>query len=285
MCYLKHNPCMASPNQDWKHQRGGIGKMTPKYVEAHTDDAPDEASGPPDLVICKTEGGKLVLPVEVRNQFMSDPVRTPEWKTILSEFDRKWSSEAGSSNTAGGTMGAIVPTDASEPTSTSTTTSVWETAFPGKPVTKNEFEGKYSSMHSFPISDTLAAIVTEGPKLFLSAVGVADVGVQFSPLEQGHGFWMHKLLRIWRTEVWEYTGGISGFFSIPHATRTGTGNQTLNMYLRFTSTFDIDIINKYYVKYHHSKVDMDFGYIQCDYNQYRCRRTATKHMSVSSTMT
>lgn len=113
--------------------------------------------------------------------------------------------------------------------------------------------------------------------------------IQFSPLEQGHGFWMHKLLRIWRTEVWAYTGGISGFFSIPHATRTGTGYQTLNMYLRFTSRFDIDIINKYYVRYHHSvnhsKVDMDFGYIQCDYNQHRCRRTATKHMSVSSTMT
>ena len=116
MCYLKHNPCMASPNQDWKHQRGGIGKMTPKYVEAHTDDAPDEASGPPDLVICKTEGGKLV--------------------------------------------------------------------------TKNEFEGKYSSMHSFPISDTLAAIVTEGPKLFLSAVGVADVGVQDPILTFGAGTWL-----------------------------------------------------------------------------------------------
>lgn len=181
---------MASPNQDWKHQRGGIGRMTPKYVEAHTDDAPDEASGPPDLVICKTEGGKLVLPVEVRNQFMSDPVRTPEWKAILSEFDRKWSSEAGSSNTAGGTTGAIVPADASEATSTSTTTSVWETAFPGEPVTKNEFEGKYSSMHSFPISDTLAAIVTEGPKLFLSAVGVADVGVQDPILTFGAGTWL-----------------------------------------------------------------------------------------------
>lgn len=55
-------------------------------------------------------------------------------------------------------------------------------------------------------------------------------------------------------------------------------HQGLILILSISTMLDIIILN-------HSKVDMDFGYIQCDYNQHRCRRTATKHMSVSSTMT
>ena len=223
MCYLKHNPCIASPNQDWKHQRGIVGKMTPKYVEAYTDDAPVDAS-PPDLVVCESQGGKLVLPAQVRNQFMSDPVRTPEWKAILSEFDRKWSNETVSSNTAGNTTGAIVP--ANEGDGPTSTTSVWETAFPGEPVTKDEFDGKYSSMHSFPISDTLTAIVTEGPKLFLSAVGEVEAGVQDPILTFGAGTWLlDAQATSYLEEKCGSTGGISGFLglSTPHATRTGPG--------------------------------------------------------------
>ena len=160
--------------------------VTPKFQEAPEDQTPVVATMP-DLNLCALSGQRLTIPDEVRNQFLSDPIRSCEWKKLLADFDRKCSGEGQSQQQV--TQLAETSPQPDQPDGAAAA-SLWETSFPDEPTTKTEFEAKYQAVHSFAISDNLAGVIVEGPKLFLQALGEVEWPKEEPILFFGAGGWL-----------------------------------------------------------------------------------------------
>ena len=192
-----------------------MARQFPKYEPTPTSTAETPAAVP-ELQICKINNGQLHLPPDVRAQFMGDPVRSAEWKRLLAEFDRKWSTsssgESGRSTDAAVEQIVAAEGDGDgesgqqdeEPRGSS-----WESAFVGEPTTKEDMEAKYTTAHSFPMADNLVGVIVEGPKLFVSSLGDVQWSVDEPFLCFGAGTWLLG----WQGGV--VLGGSMDVFSVP----------------------------------------------------------------------
>lgn len=77
--------------QAWKKSQSPMEKVTPRYkAQAAGEDLPKQAELP-SLKICQVgEGNKLLLPRDIRSQFLQDPIWGNEWRTIVQNFDKEW---------------------------------------------------------------------------------------------------------------------------------------------------------------------------------------------------
>lgn len=72
----------------WKQRQPPFNDRIPKYkADIDADNLPNPAELP-ELKICSFVDGALVLPRDIRAQFLTDTVRAPEWRKIIQEFDR-----------------------------------------------------------------------------------------------------------------------------------------------------------------------------------------------------
>lgn len=78
--------------EEWKGGSGEIGKMLPKFEPNPSEHVPDVDS--PSLHICQIENKTLVVPPEIRSQWLGDPIRAVDWKDVLKKFDQKWTADA-----------------------------------------------------------------------------------------------------------------------------------------------------------------------------------------------
>ena len=46
----------------------------------------------PELVLCNHSDGRLSIPRDIRSEFLSCPVHGPEWRELLTKFDREWAA-------------------------------------------------------------------------------------------------------------------------------------------------------------------------------------------------
>ena len=76
----------------WKSRDGVMAQKTPKY---QPELPASEIEGPPpqpELQLCSFVDNCLVLPRDIRTEFLADPVRGPEWRKMVQEFDRCFAS-------------------------------------------------------------------------------------------------------------------------------------------------------------------------------------------------
>eukprot|EP00435_Cladocopium_sp_Y103_P038406 s2591_g10.t1 len=179
--------------EDWKHSRGSMANLSPKYQEQPQDPNPVQAIAP-ELALCKLQENKLTVPEEIRSQFMGDPCRSSEWRKLLAEFDRKWSGSG-----QGHVQGQASEQEQGQGTETNegegagqegAGTSLWDTAFQDEPQTVSAFEAKYQAVHTFVIDDNLAGVIVEGPKLFVKALGEVEWTSCEPILFYGAGTWL-----------------------------------------------------------------------------------------------
>ncbi|CAK9084683.1 unnamed protein product, partial [Durusdinium trenchii] len=77
--------------EEWKQGKGQIGLMTPKF-QAQADLCEHAAPRQPQLKMCKMDdAGNMAIPKEVRDKWLSDPVRNPDWRVRLKNFDSVFS--------------------------------------------------------------------------------------------------------------------------------------------------------------------------------------------------
>ena len=80
--------------QLWKQHDGPFVEKTPKYKpEVGEDEIPRTPEGPA-FSLCRLVDGVLVLPRGCRQEWMTDAVRAPEWRKIVQEFGRHFSTPA-----------------------------------------------------------------------------------------------------------------------------------------------------------------------------------------------
>lgn len=90
----------------------------------------------PTLKLCSLLDGCLVLPRDVRTQFLTDPVRSPEWRKVVQEFDRCFAVAAPAS---------APPPAAANGSAAETSGGAfdWSQHFPNEPSTKSALQEKY----------------------------------------------------------------------------------------------------------------------------------------------
>lgn len=184
--------------QEWKLGIGGIGKCLPKYQKDAVDNMPIEATQP-ELLLCEIQGSKLQIPLTIRQQYLNDPIRCPEWRAMLKEFDRKWATEVNPTDREAG--------ERDQPGSDETFS--WQTVYPDEPCTKSEMETKYgTSATSFAINDHLAGHIVEGPRLFVVSSGEGEFGTEQPVICFGAGVWLLENKAEQLLQDWEFVSNI-----------------------------------------------------------------------------
>ncbi|CAK9102737.1 Uncharacterized protein SCF082_LOCUS48021, partial [Durusdinium trenchii] len=131
--------------EEWKRGTGLIGQMQPKFVaEACTADL--TLPQVPSLRLCTMDSnGQLSIPKAEREKWLSDPVRNPDWRVRLKNFDEVFRP---SSSTESGRVPtqADAEVDLAKEGATATTaakSSLHVECDPPPSLTKEEFEKKY----------------------------------------------------------------------------------------------------------------------------------------------
>ncbi|CAJ1408389.1 unnamed protein product [Effrenium voratum] len=75
--------------QDWKFSRGIMSTVRPKYVEDPDPASLDAGPRAPPMKMCifDAKSGQLTLPRDVREKWLGDPMRNPDWRVRLQNFD------------------------------------------------------------------------------------------------------------------------------------------------------------------------------------------------------
>ena len=121
----------------WKAREGAMQNKIPKYqAEPNPGDLP---TGPaePEFKLCSLVDGCLVLPRDVRTEFLTDPVRGPEWRKIVGEFDRCFAVAAPRDAADAG------PAASDEPANQQQAGFSWESIFADEPRDKASWHQKY----------------------------------------------------------------------------------------------------------------------------------------------
>lgn len=144
-----------------------MDSVVPRYRREPPAEQVPLNSERPHLAICQVVDDRLVLPRDVRAQFMTDAIWGNEWRTILQSFDKAWSVDIGKSE---------VPSAPDQPTSSANAedTMIEEAAVPyptGEPVTIDKLKEKHGDpICELPVPDTpLTLIVVSGPGLYITA--------------------------------------------------------------------------------------------------------------------
>lgn len=117
----------------WKKREGPMERKTPRYQpEPPQHELPLEPSLP-DFKFCQCVDGNLVLPRDVPMEFMTDPVRSPEWRKVVLEFDRCFAV----------TAPASVPNGDATAAATDVRGFDWSTHFANEPRAKAAWQEKY----------------------------------------------------------------------------------------------------------------------------------------------
>ena len=78
----------------WKAKEGCMADRLPRYKQEADSESMPANPAEPELKLCSILNGCLCLPRDVRQEFLTDPVRAPEWRRMLLEFDRVFGTHA-----------------------------------------------------------------------------------------------------------------------------------------------------------------------------------------------
>lgn len=180
-------------SQDWKTQTGLVGKCTPKYKPDFVDETPMTIEKP-DLFLCEVQDGRLCIPGDLRSRWVACPIRAPEWRQILTQFDKQWAVDVSEQPkkeekaTPAPSQPATSPgTDGEEVKGFD-----WQEVFPEEPKSKEALESKYGAgAHRFNVTDNnLVMVLVEGPKLFILALAESELDGREPILCYGAGTWL-----------------------------------------------------------------------------------------------
>lgn len=187
----------------WKKGSGAMADRLPRYISEPNAEVMPSDPAEPTLTVCSMVDGTLCLPRNIRSEFLSDPIRSPEWRKILQEFDRCFGTSApvpaGPSVTEAGGAGSGEP----EPAPQNATPGFdWETAF-DEPRAAEQWHTKYDGLIQGKFSwcpELTAYIVGDGQssesdappkfKLFIEAHEAYTLPADEAFLTYGAGTWL-----------------------------------------------------------------------------------------------
>lgn len=178
----------------WKAREGPMRDRMPKYKAQMDEDATPAPPDQPELKLCTIVEDCLVLPRDVRSEFLSDAVRAPEWRKLLQEFDRTFATPAAETGAA-----AVQPA----PQADSTPALDWPALFADEPREAADFHAKYErfivgkcawcpEVQAYLVDTSDANTEEKDKKLMLFLEGKNDYVIPSSEafLTYGAGTWL-----------------------------------------------------------------------------------------------
>jgi len=107
----------------------------------------------PDFKLCKLIDQKLVLPQEVRERFLRDPVRSNEWRDVLRKFGAVYSTSSGGQPAATAEVAAAGVADNGQEPSAAPDAVSCDQWFPAEPQNFDAFKAQYPRSVSFDHSN------------------------------------------------------------------------------------------------------------------------------------
>ena len=177
----------------------------PRYKkEPAAEDLPKPISMP-ELKVCQVVNKLLIIPKDTRNRFISDPMFGPEWREMLSQFDKLWTSTIGEVKVE---PPQISPVKTEKSKSEGGETQVekkeqedsfdWSLVFTGEPETIEALKAKFSDgITELPVASSanpgLTLMLTPGPCLFVAAAGNDPIHLTANTqpvISHGAGVWL-----------------------------------------------------------------------------------------------
>lgn len=179
----------------WKDHSGPMTDKLPRYSAEPSADVMPASPQEPSLNICSLVDGSLCLPRNIRVEWLSDPVRSPEWKRMLVEFDRCF-------GTAADPASAPAPAADDGNSNEGAPSFDWATAFE-EPTDKEAWHQKYDAKVQGKFTwcpELTAYIVDDDPaadpeapkkyKLFIEAMEAYTLTSTDAFLTYGAGVWL-----------------------------------------------------------------------------------------------
>lgn len=185
----------------WKKREGVMEKKLPRYQAEVPESEVPPCPTEPELKLCSLVDGALVLPRDVRTEFMTDPIRGPEWRKIVTEFDRCFTLAAkeAACQSEKQTQDSP-PSDAAGGGETST---AWDTVFPDEPRAKAAWREKYDAkikgkcqwcpqLTAYIVDDPDGPEANDPPKYMLFVEASQDYTIPLDEvfLAYGAGTWL-----------------------------------------------------------------------------------------------
>ena len=139
----------------------------------------------PELRLCKIDGETLMIPRDIRDRWLTDVVRGPQWRDVLRKFDAVFATEV---------MPVNPEPEPEDPQRAIVTTEVvdfdWGVVFPGSAHTEEEL-AKLKVVHSCPWGANGGSFnVTDENQLYLLATQDITVPDDVWVLGYGAGQWL-----------------------------------------------------------------------------------------------
>eukprot|EP00435_Cladocopium_sp_Y103_P029455 s2934_g7.t1 len=142
--------------QAWKDNKSPMEKYLPRSKKELPAEEVPAATSRPELSICQIVDGKMILPRDIRQQFLTCPVWGTEWRALLQQFDREWGCHETTAE----------PVSESAPT-----VDVGPSYMPNEPDTLAKLKEKYGDpLAELPVPDSpTVLLLMTGPVLFIMA--------------------------------------------------------------------------------------------------------------------
>ena len=170
---------------------------TPRYKPKPSEEDLPKAVKPPELKCCQIVSEKLVLPSDVRSLFLTCPVFGPEWRELLSSFDKQWAAPVGTPTPKASPIKKETTKDETSETKKEDVKEEgdfqWKSVFPGEPVTYEEVKKKHGQDQCTEIPGAVAGlllVLAPGPSLYV--VGKTAVNLEMTTpfITHGPGTWL-----------------------------------------------------------------------------------------------
>jgi len=179
----------------WKAREGPMADRLPRYKGDLDDVNVPTAPEAPQLSLCTIVDNVLVLPRDVRTEFLTDPIRSAEWRKLLAEFDRTFAAgEQGSGEVSSAATAPVEAEDAAFK---------WSDLFPEECKDAIAFHAKYQNNIKGKcawcpelqvyIVDTSQENIEEHdkkPMLFIEAKETYEIASNEPFLTYGAGTWL-----------------------------------------------------------------------------------------------
>ena len=173
-----------------------MDKFTPRYkAQPPAEDMPKEATKP-QLKCCQIVDQKLVLPSDIRSQFISCPVFGPEWRSLLETFDKQWAAPLGESRQGPSPVKkeAQVKAEGGEAKVETKEESLdWSKHFPGDALTYDDLKKKHGAEQLTELPGHLGAlllVLAPGPSLYLVGKDAVALDCTSPLITHGPGTWL-----------------------------------------------------------------------------------------------
>lgn len=174
------------PFEAWKNDAGPLQSNPCKFRGMPTDTAhvPDPVM--PSLRVCKAEGSSIIIPRDVRDKWLTDPIRSPTWRDVLRKFDVVFTAD----EPINPEPEADTSSDAADVVIKPELTFDWDSCFSGSPRTEDELSTKKIS-HSTPLSIKGAHFnITEDEEVYILASEDVTIPSSLWLIGYGAGTWL-----------------------------------------------------------------------------------------------